>query len=158
MIAMHTIRRARHRGVRPPRTRGKPNAQASRRPLRPQGSRPNSYPSIPAFSANQSRRFSSDATRKVFGSRAMPGAGSAEFSCSRTRPCRLQNATAHPAGCATIFPSGRFELDLENSGNPLVARLGSLKRLTMRLWQRTIARVDRIMKPLQCWLKDRHVI
>jgi hypothetical protein len=37
-----------------------------------------------------------------------------------------------PAACATIFPAERFELDLENSGNPLVTRLGPL----MRLWQR----------------------
>jgi hypothetical protein len=63
-----------------------------------------------------------------------------------------------PAGCATIFPSERFELDLENSGNPLVSRLGSLMRLAMRARQRMIACVDRLMKPLQCWLKDHHVI
>src|ERR1700680_5326493 len=25
---------------------------------------------------------------------------------------------SQPAGCATIFPSERFELDLENNGNP----------------------------------------
>ena len=37
-----------------------------------------------------------------------------------------------PAACATIFPSERFELDLENSGNPLVTQLGPL----MRLWRR----------------------
>jgi hypothetical protein len=37
-----------------------------------------------------------------------------------------------PAGCATIFPSGRFELDLKNNGNPLVPYLGSLMRLAMK--------------------------
>jgi len=37
-----------------------------------------------------------------------------------------------PTACATIFPSERFELDLENSGNPLVTRIGPL----MRLWRR----------------------
>jgi hypothetical protein len=37
-----------------------------------------------------------------------------------------------PAGCATIFPSERFELDLENNGNPLVAHLGPLIHLAMR--------------------------
>jgi hypothetical protein len=36
------------------------------------------------------------------------------------------------AGCATIFPSERIELDLKNNGNPLVAQLGWLKRLAMR--------------------------
>jgi hypothetical protein len=61
-------------------------------------------------------------------------------------------------GCATIFPSERFELDLENQGNPLVAPLGFLMLLTERFRQRIGASVDRITKPLQCWLKDRHVL
>ncbi len=41
-----------------------------------------------------------------------------------------------PAGCATIYPSERFELDLENNGNPLVAHLAALMRLLMRLGRR----------------------
>jgi hypothetical protein len=45
---------------------------------------------------------------------------------------------SRPAGCATIFPSERFELDLENKGNPLVAHLGSLRRLALRLRQRMV--------------------
>jgi hypothetical protein len=44
-----------------------------------------------------------------------------------------------PAGCATIFPSERFELDLENKGNPLVAHLGPLIHLAMRHRQRMAA-------------------
>jgi hypothetical protein len=52
-----------------------------------------------------------------------------------------------PGGCATIFPSERFELDLENRGNPFVAQLGWFKRLaiggarlalTRRLWRRAL--------------------
>jgi hypothetical protein len=43
---------------------------------------------------------------------------------------------SRPGGCATIFPSERFELDLENKGNPLVAQLGWLRRLAMRRWLR----------------------
>ena len=42
---------------------------------------------------------------------------------------------SEPAGCATIFPSGTIELDLDNSGNPLAARLGPLMRLAARLRQ-----------------------
>jgi hypothetical protein len=38
-------------------------------------------------------------------------------------------------GCATIFPSEPIELDLENSGNPLVTQFGPL----MRLWRRMAA-------------------
>jgi hypothetical protein len=39
---------------------------------------------------------------------------------------------SQPAGCATIYPSGRFELDLPNQGNPLVVPLGSLLRISKR--------------------------
>jgi len=34
-------------------------------------------------------------------------------------------------GCATIFPSERFELDVENHGNPLIVHLKPLFRLFM---------------------------
>jgi hypothetical protein len=42
-------------------------------------------------------------------------------------------------GCATILPSERFELDLDNRGNPLVAPLVWGTRLVMRGWQRMAA-------------------
>jgi hypothetical protein len=38
-------------------------------------------------------------------------------------------AQSAPKGCATIFPSEKFELDLENEGNPFADRLASLMRL-----------------------------
>ncbi len=41
---------------------------------------------------------------------------------------------SQPTGCATIFPSETVELDIENRGNPLVARLESLMRLTRWSW------------------------
>ena len=44
-----------------------------------------------------------------------------------------------PAGCATIFPTDRFELDLKNSGNPLIPYLRPLMRLAQQLRQRSIA-------------------
>lgn len=37
--------------------------------------------------------------------------------------------TSRLSGCATIFPSERFELDVENQGNPLVDYLKPLLRL-----------------------------
>jgi hypothetical protein len=40
---------------------------------------------------------------------------------------------SRPAACATIYPSERFELDLENRGNRLVAGLASLLQLVTRL-------------------------
>src|ERR1700682_1816181 len=53
---------------------------------------------------------------------------------------------SQPAGCATIYPSERFELDLENKGNPLVEYLGSLMRLTMSPRQRIAALIGKMTK------------
>jgi hypothetical protein len=47
------------------------------------------------------------------------------------------------AGCATIFPSERFELDVENQGNPLIDYLMPLLRLAMTGWRRTVAATGR---------------
>jgi hypothetical protein len=41
-----------------------------------------------------------------------------------------------PSGCATIFPSEPFELDVENQGNPLVHLLRPLMRLAMLAWHK----------------------
>lgn len=46
---------------------------------------------------------------------------------------------SRPLGCATIFPSEPFELDLENQGNALVAPLGQLMRLAAHARQRMAA-------------------
>jgi hypothetical protein len=45
-----------------------------------------------------------------------------------------------PTGCATVFPSGRIELDLENNGNRLVSHLGPL----VRWWQRTLVFIGKM--------------
>jgi hypothetical protein len=42
---------------------------------------------------------------------------------------------SRPAGCATIFPSETFELDLANKGNPLLPYLGSLMQLATMIKQ-----------------------
>jgi hypothetical protein len=52
-------------------------------------------------------------------------------------------------GCATIFPSERFELDLENNGNPLIAPLGRLRRVAVRHRHRMIAFIGKIMKTVR---------
>jgi hypothetical protein len=51
---------------------------------------------------------------------------------------------SRPAGCATIYPSERFELDIENDGNPLVAQLAPLMRLASRPWRRTAALIGKM--------------
>jgi hypothetical protein len=53
--------------------------------------------------------------------------------------------SGRPRGCATIYPSERFELDLDNMGNPLVAQLGSLKRLAMLARRRLAALSERFL-------------
>src|SRR6202046_5414308 len=44
--------------------------------------------------------------------------------------------TSWPSGCATVFPSERFELDGENPGNPLVDYLKPLLRALIMLSDR----------------------
>jgi hypothetical protein len=50
---------------------------------------------------------------------------------------------SRPAGCATIYPLERFELDLKNNGNPLVPPLASLLRVTMRPMRRIAVSVEK---------------
>jgi hypothetical protein len=54
-----------------------------------------------------------------------------------------------PAGCATIFPADRFELDLKNSGNPLIPHLRPLMRLAQHLRQRAIAGAGQITAAIE---------
>jgi hypothetical protein len=51
---------------------------------------------------------------------------------------------SRPAVCATIFPTGRFELDLEDNGNPLIPCLRPLVRLAQHLQQLAIVGVGQI--------------
>src|SRR5882672_10393179 len=44
----------------------------------------------------------------------------------KTSAMWFARAQSGPAGCATIFPTDRFELDLKNSGNPLIPLLRPL--------------------------------
>jgi hypothetical protein len=54
-----------------------------------------------------------------------------------------------PAGCATIYPFERFELDLEDEGNPLIAQLVSMLRLTMRPRRRIAAFIDKVIEAVK---------
>jgi hypothetical protein len=65
---------------------------------------------------------------------------------------------SEPMGCAIIFPSDRFELDLENKGNPLVAQLGWLKRLAMGGGQRMTALVGGITNAVKHRLRDLRIL
>jgi len=59
-----------------------------------------------------------------------------------------------PAGCAIIFPSERFELDLENKGNPLVTHIGPLIHLAMRHRRRMAALIRKMTKMVKRRLED----
>jgi hypothetical protein len=61
-------------------------------------------------------------------------------------------------GCATIFPSERFELDLENNGNPLVAQLGWLRRLAIRGRQRKATLIGNVAEAVKRRLRAFHVL
>ena len=58
-------------------------------------------------------------------------------------------AQSGPAGCATIFPTDRFELDLKNNGNPLIPYLRPLMRLALYLQQRALAGVGQITAAIE---------
>ena len=53
------------------------------------------------------------------------------------------------AGCATIFPTESFELDLKNSGNPLIPFLQRLIGLALRLRQRALAGARQIATAIE---------
>ena len=53
------------------------------------------------------------------------------------------------ASCATIFPSERFELDVENNGNPLIEQLKPLMQLAMAGWRRTVTLTGRIAEAIE---------
>jgi hypothetical protein len=59
-----------------------------------------------------------------------------------------------PMGCATIFPSEKFELDLENQGNALAAYLAPLMRLASHGRQRMAAVVGKIAEAIGRRSKD----
>ena len=54
-----------------------------------------------------------------------------------------------PAGCATIFPTDRIELDLANSGNPLIPYLRPLMRLALHLQQRALTGARQIAAAIE---------
>jgi len=63
-----------------------------------------------------------------------------------------------PLGCATISSSEKFELDLENNGNPFVGPLGWLMRLSRRPRQRIAAFVRKMTEAVKRRLKGLDVL
>jgi hypothetical protein len=64
------------------------------------------------------------------------------------------HCNARPTGCATVFLQARFELDIENAGNPFAARLGPLMRLAMRPRQRAAALIGKMTQAVKRRLGD----
>jgi hypothetical protein len=65
---------------------------------------------------------------------------------------------SQPLGCATISSPERFELDLENNGNPLVEQLGRLMRLTRRPRQQMTALVGKMTDAVKRRMKGLDVL
>jgi hypothetical protein len=65
---------------------------------------------------------------------------------------------SRPAGCATIFPSERLELDLENNGNPVVAYLRPLMRLATTHRRRAAAFIRKMAQAITRRFKDLYVL
>jgi hypothetical protein len=63
-------------------------------------------------------------------------------------------AKSGAAGCATVYLSEPFELDLENSGNPLIVQLASAIRLARRPRARVAAFVGKLTEPVKRWMTD----
>ncbi len=60
------------------------------------------------------------------------------------------------SGCATIFPSERFELDVKNQGNALIRYLPPFMRLATYCWQRTADLVGKITEAVERRFRDHH--
>jgi hypothetical protein len=58
------------------------------------------------------------------------------------------------AGCATVYLSERFELDLENQGNPLVVQLASLIGFAKHPRGQLTALIGRMTAAIKRWTKD----
>jgi len=58
-----------------------------------------------------------------------------------------------PAGCATIHLSERFELDIENEGNPFAVQLASAVHFAQRKLQRSVAFIGKMTEALKRRLK-----
>jgi hypothetical protein len=61
-------------------------------------------------------------------------------------------------GCATIFPSERFELDIKNNGNPVAGHLQSLMRLVRRRRRRAAAFIGMMASALKRRLDGLHAL
>jgi len=61
---------------------------------------------------------------------------------------------SRPAGCATIYLSERFELDLENEGNPFTVQLASAVHFARRKLQRSVAFIGKMTEAAKRRLKD----
>jgi hypothetical protein len=75
----------------------------------------------------------------------------------KTSAASFARKNSRAAGCATIFPSEKFELDLENKGNPSIAHLGRLRRLATGHSQRMSALLDKTARALRSMLNNRHI-
>jgi hypothetical protein len=69
---------------------------------------------------------------------------------------RFARSNSWPLGCATIFPSERFELDLENQGNPLITYLRPAMHVAVQGRKLSAALIGRIAEAIERRFRDFH--
>jgi hypothetical protein len=159
MIAVQLMNRDRL-GAQPTAPPGQSSRRANtRRRCRltnPQGSLRHFNLPIPALSARRSRFFIGRNREGFWVARDVKGkiGGIFLFESSALSFARRKSRLT---GCATIYQSETFELDLKNRGNPLIAHLGPLRRVAIDHQRRIIAFIDKTMKALRLRLKGFHV-
>lgn len=76
----------------------------------------------------------------------------------KTSALSFARKNSRPAGCATIFPSGSFELDLENKGNRFVMHFASWMRLARRFRRQIAGFIGKTAESIKGRVKDFHVL
>jgi hypothetical protein len=74
----------------------------------------------------------------------------------RASALRFAKKNTEPVGFAMMLVADGLELDIENKGNPLAARLGSARRMLLRLSSALTVVAEKvpapIMEPIRIWL------
>ena len=60
---------------------------------------------------------------------------------------RFARRSAGPAGCATVFPRGHVELDIENAGNPFIPWMAAIRHLLTHAMSTIMASLRKAARP-----------
>lgn len=60
---------------------------------------------------------------------------------------RFARRSAGPVGCATVFPRGHVELDIENAGNPFVPWMAAIRHLLIHATSTIMTSLRKVARP-----------